>query len=70
MREKLMAAIREHAAADYPRECCGVIVQTGRKQIYIRCENIADNPDEQFTLSPADYLNAEKQVIRRFNRRV
>ena len=61
MREKLMAAIREHAAAEYPRECCGVVVQAGRKQRYIRCENISDKPEEHFTLSPADYLNAEKE---------
>ncbi|HAU8267832.1 TPA: peptidase P60, partial [Kluyvera intermedia] len=61
MREKLMAAIREHAAAEYPRECCGVVVQAGRKQRYLRCENISDKPEEHFTLSPADYLNAEKQ---------
>ncbi|MEI9629750.1 Mov34/MPN/PAD-1 family protein, partial [Phytobacter diazotrophicus] len=46
MREKLMAAIREHAAAEYPRESCGVVVQAGRKQRYIRCENISDKPEE------------------------
>lgn len=27
MRQKIIDAIMEHAAAEYPRECCGVVVQ-------------------------------------------
>lgn len=54
MREKLMNAIRLHVAAEYPKEACGVIVQAGHNQTFIPCRNIADNPEEMFTLSPED----------------
>ena len=58
MRKKLMDAIRAHVAAEYPKEACGVVVQAGRRQNYIPCRNIADNPTEAFTLAPADKLAA------------
>lgn len=58
MREKLLDAIRQHVAAEYPKEACGLIVQSGQQQIYIPCRNIADKPEETFTLSPEDQLAA------------
>ncbi|SQA85922.1 Uncharacterised protein [Citrobacter freundii] len=58
MREKLMDAIRQHVAAEYPKEACGVIIQTGFSQTFIPCRNIADNPEEMFTLSPEDRMGA------------
>lgn len=61
MREKLLAAIRQHVAAEYPHEACGVIIQSGHDQVYIPCRNIADNPTETFTLSPEDNLAAQAQ---------
>jgi proteasome lid subunit RPN8/RPN11 len=61
MREKIMNAIREHVAAEYPNEACGVIIQVGQSQEYIRCRNISDKPTEHFTLSPDDMGKAEKR---------
>lgn len=61
MREKIMDAIREHVAAEYPSEACGVIVQSGQSQEYIRCRNISDTPTTDFTLSPDDFAEAESQ---------
>lgn len=58
MREKLLDAIRQHVAAEYPKEACGLIVQSGQQQIFIPCRNIADKPDDTFTLSPEDQLAA------------
>ncbi|MEZ2586157.1 C40 family peptidase [Kluyvera intermedia] len=58
MREKLMDAIRQHAAAEYPKEACGVIIQSGQSQIFIPCRNIADKPEDMFTLSPEDQQEA------------
>lgn len=60
MREKLMDAIRQHVAAEYPKEACGVIIQSGRTQTFIPCRNIADNPEEMFTLSPEDRMAARE----------
>ncbi|MBD5753412.1 Mov34/MPN/PAD-1 family protein, partial [Citrobacter freundii] len=59
MRQKIIDAIMAHAAAEYPRECCGVVVQKSRVQRYIPCRNLATDPTEHFHLSPEDYAAAE-----------
>lgn len=61
MREKIINAIKEHAAEAYPEECCGVIIETGTGQKYIPCQNISDKPKESFTLSPDDKIAASEQ---------
>lgn len=35
MNKTIMAAIRAHALEESPRECCGFIIQSGRRQRYI-----------------------------------
>ncbi|WP_130834345.1 C40 family peptidase [[Erwinia] mediterraneensis] len=59
MRKKTIAAIMAHAAAEYPRECCGVVAQKSRVERYFPCRNLASDPKEQFHLSPEDYAEAE-----------
>ncbi|PHY87580.1 peptidase P60 (plasmid) [Serratia marcescens] len=59
MRKQIISAVLAHAAAEYPRECCGLVVQNGRRQRYIPCRNLAPEPNEQFSLSPEDYAAAE-----------
>ncbi|MDR9934856.1 C40 family peptidase, partial [Enterobacter cloacae] len=54
----MLDAIRQQVAAEYPKEACGLIVQSGQQQIYSPCRNIADQPEETFTLSPEDQLAA------------
>ena len=51
MRKKIMAAITEHVAAEYPKEACGLVVQVGRAQEYIPCTNVSDNPTEDFLMT-------------------
>ena len=60
MREKTIQAIVAHAAEVYPAECCGVVAQKSRVERYFPCRNIAENPTEQFHLSPEDYIAAER----------
>ncbi|QDL33972.1 C40 family peptidase [Serratia liquefaciens] len=59
MRKQIISAVMAHAAAEYPRECCGLVVQNGRRQRYIPCRNLALQPTEQFSLAPEDYAAAE-----------
>ncbi|KRW62331.1 C40 family peptidase [Pseudomonas sp. TTU2014-080ASC] len=59
MLKHILAAVREHAAAEYPRECCGLIVKVGRAQRYLPCANTAVDPSEEFRISPEDYAAAE-----------
>ncbi|MCV5519195.1 C40 family peptidase, partial [Escherichia coli] len=59
MRQKTIDAIMAHAAAEYPRECCGVVAQKSRVEKYFPCSNLATEPTEHFHLSPEDYAAAE-----------
>lgn len=61
MRDKTVSAILAHAAASFPEECCGVVIQKGRVEKYIPCKNNAESPTEQFELNPEDYAAAEEQ---------
>lgn len=47
-----LAELCDHAAAEYPRECCGMIHQSGRVR---RCRNIDPRPD-RFEFSADDVL--------------
>ncbi|AVJ30151.1 C40 family peptidase [Achromobacter spanius] len=58
MRKKTIEAIRAHAVAEYPRECCGLVVMLGRRESYRPCRNLADGTDH-FILDPQDYAAAE-----------
>lgn len=58
MRKKTQDAIRAHAVAEYPRECCGLVVVDGRREQYVPCRNEALGNDH-FELSAEDYASAE-----------
>ncbi|WP_440863210.1 C40 family peptidase [Symbiopectobacterium purcellii] len=55
----IITEILAHAEHVYPYEACGLIIQTGRKQRYVRCRNQALEPEEHFTMNPEDYAEAE-----------
>jgi hypothetical protein len=42
--EAIVAAIQAHAAEEYPRECCGLLLAVGRAQKYFPCRNTATEP--------------------------
>lgn len=56
----MMHDIQKHALAEYPRECCGLIVVVRGKERYIPCRNIADSNNE-FVINPEDYAEAEEK---------
>lgn len=58
MKTKTIDDIRVHAIKEYPRECCGVVIAQGRKEIYVACRNDASGT-ENFILNPHDYMEAE-----------
>ncbi|SZA77831.1 NLP/P60 protein [Enterobacter hormaechei] len=63
MRDKTVSAILAHAAASFPEECCGVVIQKGRVEKYIPCKNNAESPTEQFELNPEDYAAAKSRAL-------
>ena len=61
MEESTLQAIQAHAAAEFPRECCGLIVKAEDGERYIPCRNTAATPSEHFQLPAEDYADAEDQ---------
>ncbi|CAI1073880.1 NlpC/P60 family [Serratia fonticola] len=59
MRKHIISAIMAHAEESHPAECCGLVVQVGKRQQYLRCRNTASEPTEQFSMHPEDYASAE-----------
>ncbi|AIR90761.1 C40 family peptidase [Pseudomonas cremoricolorata] len=59
MHPELLHAVQLHAAAQYPRECCGLVVAVGEQQRYLPCDNVAGDPSEAFRISPEQYAEAE-----------
>ena len=59
--ETLEAQILQHAQAEDPRECCGLIAVVKGRRRYFPCRNIAATPDEHFVLSGEDYAQVEDQ---------
>lgn len=59
--DKVRQDIVQHAQAEDPKECCGLVaVVKGRKR-YFPCTNLAETPDEHFVLSGTDYAAVEDQ---------
>lgn len=61
MMEQALCDALAHARAEYPRESCGLMVQVGRKRLYVPCRNAADSGTDQFVILPEDYLAASEQ---------
>jgi len=59
MNETIKAAIAEHAIAEYPRECVGLLSLVRGVETYLPCTNHAATPTEQFVLAAEDYASAE-----------
>jgi proteasome lid subunit RPN8/RPN11 len=56
--ESVLADIRAHAARDFPRESCGVIVVVNGKPRYVPCRNVAAASAE-FEIHAGDWADAE-----------
>ena len=51
--------VLSHAKEEYPKECCGLIVDVGGNNKYIRCTNIAKDKEDEFTISAEEYAGVE-----------
>lgn len=49
--EGFIEQFKAHAAEEYPRESCGVLVQSGRKLRYVRCANVHPDPENYFCIA-------------------
>ncbi|MEO6147181.1 MAG: C40 family peptidase [Sulfuriferula sp.] len=54
-----LAAIKAHAEAEFPRECCGLVSIRRGREIYTPCGNLAKDADH-FVMDPEDYARVEE----------
>ena len=52
--------ILAHAAAVAPKECCGLLLMVGNKQVYQPCANVAADPTAHFEIAADDWIQAEE----------
>ena len=50
-------AAKQHALEESPKEACGIVVN----DIYYRCINISDTPEDNFAIHPKDFLKARSK---------
>ena len=61
MQQTTLQAIQAHAMAEYPRECCGLVVAAAGGEAYVACRNAATTPSEHFILPAEDSAAVEDQ---------
>lgn len=61
MEHATLQAIQAHAVAEYPRECCGLVIAAAAGEKYVPCQNTAVTPSDHFRLPAEDYAKAEDQ---------
>lgn len=58
--DDILVEIRAHAARDYPRESCGLVIVRKGRQRYMPCRNVADK-NEHFVMHAEDQAAAEDE---------
>lgn len=64
--KKVMAAITAHMQTEAPHECCGLVIQKGRKMEYMPCLNVFHDPTGErttlntFAISDLAWMDAEE----------
>jgi len=58
---KIKKFIKNHALEEFPKECCGFIVEKENDFYCIKSDNIAKIPTRDFKIKISDYLNIKNQ---------
>lgn len=59
MFKKILEPFKQYAIDQQPKEACALVVQKGRKQQLILCENTHTDPEEHFRISEKAWADAE-----------
>jgi proteasome lid subunit RPN8/RPN11 len=59
--KSIIDAIYAHAAAESPKECCGLVIQREGDNIYLPMPNSAAKPEDDFRISAEGWASAEDQ---------
>lgn len=53
--------IKAHAAAEYPKECCGYVVLVDGVETYVPCENSSEDPLNSFRISGGEEIRVAEE---------
>lgn len=62
MQNKTIQAILEHAYQQFPKEACGLLLDTGYGVEVLRCENISHQPEQEFLIDPLVYAQQAERI--------
>lgn len=60
--EEVAEAIREHAAEEWPNECCGFVVAYDTGVEVKRMRNAANDPENEFFIDPREQYDALNEI--------
>ena len=59
MNKTMLKQIQAHAADEFPKESCGVVIREAGRLKYVPCRNDAKTPSEHFIINAGDKCDAE-----------
>ena len=64
---KLLSDIAKHAADEYPRECCGVLLGSRDRELrhvqqIVRCRNSHPAPAKRYQIEPAELIAVQRDA--------
>jgi proteasome lid subunit RPN8/RPN11 len=51
--------ILNHIESEYPKEACGLIVSDNGLEKWIPCENVSEEPEEEFVINSEQFVKAQ-----------
>jgi predicted tail assembly protein len=58
---KLHNEIIKYSKSKEPQESCGFVVLVGNEKVFMPCENVAEDKENNFEITPEDYINASEK---------
>lgn len=58
---KLHNEIIKYSKSKEPQESCGFVVLVGCEKVFMPCENVAEDKENHFEISPEDYIKASEK---------
>ena len=58
---KLHNEIIKYSKSKEPQESCGFVVLVGGEKVFIPCENVAEDKENHFEITPEDYINTSEK---------
>ena len=60
--DKIITQITAHAARDFPREACGLILKSGGSHTVLVCDNCSHEPTQSFLINPLVFAEHDGNV--------